>query len=364
MRIGAISRRRAMAGFGSFVAGSTLLNSQSAVKLSGEAPGRTAPMGELINALEFEPMAQLKLNWTAYHEIAGGDRRAFDRITYRPRIMVNTEEMDLTTELFGQKMFCPIIAGPISEQARFHPEAELATIRGCADAKSVAIISSRSSVPAEKIAAEAKTALWYQVFPEADLNTLKSRIGKAMQAGFKALCITVGAPYNPAISMPPAPSHLQALGGPATDWKAIDTLRQGVNAPVLLKGIMRPEDAAEAVKRGIQGIVVSNYGGQLLNGEADPISVLPGIADAIAGKIPILSDGSIRRGSDVVKSLALGARAVLLGRPVMWGLAAYGSGGVQSVIELIQTEMAKDMAMCGKSSVQLLNRDVVKLHRW
>jgi hypothetical protein len=127
-------------------------------------------------------------------------------------------------------------------------------------------------------------------------------IKQAMQSGFKALCITVGTPYRPPVSGPPSPAHLQVMGSPATDWKTIDALRQGSSAPVVLKGIMRPDDAAEAVKRGIHGIVVSDYGGELLGGAASSLEVLPSIADAVGGKIPILIDGSFRRGTDVVKA--------------------------------------------------------------
>jgi isopentenyl diphosphate isomerase/L-lactate dehydrogenase-like FMN-dependent dehydrogenase len=133
---------------------------------------------------------------------------------------------------------------------------------------------------------------------------------------------------------------------------------------VVLKGILTPEEAQLAVQRGVQGIVVSNYVGAANNAMAAPIALLPGIADAVAGKIPILIDGSFRRGSDVVMALALGARAVLVGRPVLWGLSAYGADGVQRVIEMLQTETARDMAMCGRVNVKALDRTAVKIHRW
>lgn len=153
------------------------------------------------------------------------------------------------------------------------------------------------------------------------------------------------------------------MGDPQTDWAVIDRLRQGLTVPVLLKGIMSPEEAQTAVQRGVQGIVVSNHGGRYLRNTIAPIEALPAIAGAVAGKIPVLMDGSVRRGSDVLKALCLGATAVLLGRPILWALAAYGAAGVQAMLEKLQTETAADMAMCGKGNVKLLNRDVVTIHR-
>ena len=152
--------------------------------------------------------------------------------------------------------------------------------------------------------------------------------------------------------------------GPGWDWSAIDRFRQGLNVPLLLKGIMSPEEARVAAERGVQGIVISSYAGASGNALAAPIAMLPAIADAVGGKIPILIDGSFRRGSDILMAIALGARAVLVGRPVLWGLAAYGADGVQRVIEMLQTETARDMAMCGRPNLQAVDRTVVKIHRW
>jgi isopentenyl diphosphate isomerase/L-lactate dehydrogenase-like FMN-dependent dehydrogenase len=132
---------------------------------------------------------------------------------------------------------------------------------------------------------------------------------------------------------------------------------------VVLKGVMNPEEARKAVAVGVQGLVVSNHAARGIPGVASPIEVLPAVADAVAGKAAILMDGSVRRGSDVLKALALGAQAVLLARPAVWGLAAYGAEGVRSVVELIQSELARDMAMCGKVNIRALDRTVVRVHR-
>ena len=306
----------------------------------GEPPGRIAPARELVNTFEFEAMARRSLNAAAFAEIAGSDRNAFERITFRPRMMVNTTQLDLTTELFGQRLFAPILVGPASEQKRFHPEGELATVRGASAAKTAMVVSGRASYPIQEIAAQPAATLWYQVYPEPDLDAQRRRIGEAVDLGCKALCITIG----------------------GADWSAIDRLRQGLRVPVVLKGIMSPEEARAAIGKGIDGIVVSNYGGQARSGMAAPIEVLPAIAEAVAGKAPILIDGSFRRGADILKALALGARAVMLGRPALWALAAYGSAGVQAVLELLQTELARDMAMCGKPNLKSLDPALVKIH--
>jgi 4-hydroxymandelate oxidase len=316
-------------------------------QIAGEPPGRIPPVAELVNAFEIEAIAQRKLDAATFSEIAGGDRRALERITFRPRMMVDTRKLSLTTQIFGQTLFAPILVGPLSEQKRFHPEGELGMARGATKAKAALVLSSRSSVPVEQIAAEAKTPLWYQVYPEADLAALRSRVDHAIGAGCKALCLTLGNP--------------EQAGG--ADWNFIDGLRKGLGVPVLLKGIMTPEEAQAAAQRGIQGIVVSSYRGHSAGGLAQPIEVLPAIAEAVAGKAAILVDGGFRRGSDVLKALALGAKAVLLGRPALWGLAAYGADGVQAVVELIQTELARDMAMCGRLTVDSLDRSLVTIHK-
>jgi 4-hydroxymandelate oxidase len=309
----------------------------SAQQSAGEPAGRIAPARELVNTFEFEAMAQRSLNAAAFAEIAGSERSAFERITFRPRMMVNTVNLDLTTELFGQPMFAPILVGPTSEQKRFHAEGELATARGAAAAKTTMVVSSRASYSLREIAAQAGAVLWYQAYPEPDADAGRRRIEEAVGLGCKALCITAG----------------------STDWASIDRLRQGVRVPCILKGVMSAEEARAAMARGMDGMVVSNY---RAGGMAAPMEVLPAIVQAVGGKVPVLIDGSFRRGSDILKALALGARAVLLGRPVLWALAAYGSAGVQALLEMLQTELGRDMAMCGKPNLKSLDVGVVKIH--
>ena len=344
-----VTRRKALAGFGSLVAASPLI-ADNPPKLIGEPPGRIAPRVDLVNVLEFESMAERKLAPTVYATIAGSDRAFFDRITFRPRMMVPTTHLDLTISLFGEKMFAPMMVGPIAHLQNYHPDGEVGMVRAASAAKSWMVVSSESSLPLEKIAAESKTALWYQVFLEEDLSAVRAKMDRAVKAGCKAICITVGAPIP------------NSKTRPTVSWTTIDQLRKGIGVPVLIKGIMTPQEADAAVKRGIEGIVVSNYGGLPTPGMASSIEMLPSIVAAVGGKAPVLIDGSFRRGSDIFKALAYGATAVMLGRPVVWGLAAYGPEGAQQVLEMLQTEVARDMAHCGRPAIKYIDRATVKLH--
>lgn len=310
------------------------------MQLIGEPAGRIAPPEQLVNTLEFEGMAKRKVDSVTFALIAGSDRKMFERITFRPRMMVNTAKLELSCNLLGTAMAAPIVAGPIAEQKRFHPEGELATAKGAAAAKAVVVIPDRSSVPLEDAAAEAKTGFWFQIEPE----TSKDRVQKAVGAGCKAVCLT--------------------LSDAPLDWKAIDGLRAGLNVPFVIKGIMRADEASEAAKRGVQGIVVSNYTGKSATGLASPMEVLPSIVEAAGSKTAVMIDGSFRRGADVLMALALGARGVMIGRPVMWGLAGYGAAGVQRVLEMLQTELARDMAMCGKPNLAAIDKSIVRVHKW
>jgi 4-hydroxymandelate oxidase len=270
-------------------------------------------------------------------------------------MMVNTTNLDLTVELFGEKMFAPILVGPIGEQKHFHPDGEMATVQGASVAKAVMVVSSRSSHAIDEIAAQAKTILWYQVFSERERD-VRDQVQRAVKAGCKAVCITAGPP-DPVI-------RIEKSSGPVRlpDWSVVDQIRHAADVPVLVKGIMNPEDAKTAVQRGIQGLIVSNHGGFLNGGSAAPIVVLPSIVDAVGKNVPVLIDGGFRRGSDIVKALALGAQAVLLGRPVMWGLSAYGAEGVQTILEMMQTEVGRVMAGCGMPNLKTLDRSLVKIH--
>jgi 4-hydroxymandelate oxidase len=296
-----------------------------------------------------------------FAQIKGSDRRAFDRMLFRPFRFVNTEHLDLSVQLFGETHFTPMIVGPVEHQQRFHPDGEVAMVRGASAAQTAVVVSSRSSQPIDKIAAEAKSALWFQVFPEADMGPVVSSVQSAVKAGCKAVCLTVGTPYRPTgADGPPNPTKLTPDGDPTMDWDVVQRVKKASKAPLVLKGIMSPDDAKAAVDKGVDGIIVSDYGGMYVQGLASPVQVLPSIVDAVGARVPVLIDGSCRRGTDMVKAIALGAKAVLVARPAVWGLSAYGAEGVQTVLELLTGELARDMGLCGTPTLADLHPNLVR----
>jgi 4-hydroxymandelate oxidase len=356
-----VSRRQALGSVGAIVAGtvagSKMANGQAPAPPRERAPwepplrARPIPREEIVNLLEFEDEAKKVLQPATFALVAGGDRALFDRITLRPRMNIPTTDMDLSVTLFGDQHFTPLIVAPIADQKRFHPEAELATAKGAAAGKALMIVSSRSSVPLADIAAIAKPSFWYQVY--ASDSSAKTQAQDAVKAGAKAIVITVGAS--------PAANGSRVATAASINWSAVDAIKQGLTVPVLVKGITTPAEATAALQHNVQGVIASNFGGLLANKDA-MILALPNIVDAVGGKVPVLVDGAFRRGTDTLKALAFGAQGVLIGRPVMWGLAAYGDAGVQQVIEMAQTELARYMGMCGKPNLKALDRTAVKVH--
>jgi isopentenyl diphosphate isomerase/L-lactate dehydrogenase-like FMN-dependent dehydrogenase len=308
------------------------------------------PLDELVNTLEFETEAQRVLAADVFRGVAGSDRAPFDRITFRPRLMVNCVDLDLTTEVVGQTLFAPIIVAPIAGQQQFHAEGEQATLRGATAARAAVILSVRPSMPIESLATGATTPLFFQVFASDDAARNVARAQAAIQAGCTAVAVTVGATDTGA--RPPA----------RADWQAVEAMRRAVTAPLVVKGIMTLDDARHAATIGAQAIVVSRYGRPGAPGHPAPLDVLADVVDAVEGRVQVLVDGGFRRGSDIMKALALGARAVLVGRPVMWGLAAYGADGVQAVLEMLQTELGRVMGCCGTPRLATITRAHVKVN--
>ena len=301
-----VDRRESLRTLGAFVTGSAAAAGQPA---GGPETDVLAPVLDLVNATEFESMARLVLPPARYQTISGGHRRSFDKMTFRQRLMVYAMDLDLTTELFGHQMFAPIIVGPVANQGDLHADGELGTARGAGAAKAVMVATSETSRPIDQIVAASSEPVWSQVY--ADSDRAADDASRAVSAGCSALCVTIG---------------VSAAGAPiATNWDTVQQLSQAVSVPVVVKGIMSVDDARTALQRGADGLVVSNHGG-LVGGEgALPVDVLPAVADAVNGQVPILVDGSFRRGTDVLKGLALGATAIMVARPPMWGLAAYSA---------------------------------------
>jgi len=311
-------------------------------------PPLLVPRAELVNVLEYEAQARLVLGPAKIAPILGSDRSVTDRITLRPRMNIPTRDLDLTTTLFGDQHFTPIIVGPIADQKRFHAEGEVAMARGASAAKAAMVVSSDASLPLAAIAQAATTPLWLQVYAKSP--KVKDVLAGAGAA--KAVIVTVNATANgPAI---PASARI--------DWAALDTVVKNTSLPVIVKGITRPEDAKEAVARGAKGVVVSNYRGGNAAALTGTLLLVAPVVQAVGDQIPVLADSSFRRGTDILKALGLGAKGVLIGRPVMWGLAAYGADGVQGVVEMLQTELARYMCMCGRPSLAAVNSSLVRVH--
>ena len=393
-----ITRRDAARSLLSFVAGSPLLRAQEAPRL----PDRLVSIDQLYNVMEFETVARAHMVKAAYDYIAGGaddewtlhrNREAFQKITFRPHMLVDVSKLDLSLELFGQKIEMPILVAPTAGHQQAHPDGELATIRAAGQVKTIMAVSSNSSYPIDKIGAAATGPFWFQLYTEPDRDSARERVERALAAGAKAVVWTVDNGYLPhrerllrdrlASPGPPEPSGAapppvaRRRGAPPVNkyrvgqeftagltWSFLQELRSYTPVPLLIKGILTPEDAKRAVENGAQGVIVSNHGGRYLDGAPATIEVLPEIVDAVGGRIPVLVDGGFRRGTDVLKALAIGAKAVLIGRPPLWGLGAFGQPGVARVLELLQSELALAMGLAGRPTLASIDRSLIRIDRY
>ncbi|MBI1354943.1 MAG: alpha-hydroxy-acid oxidizing protein [Acidobacteria bacterium] len=363
-----LGRREAIARFWGLVLASPLL-----AQRPESDPERTTPLDGLINCWEIEEAARSRLSPELFEHIAAGaesgrtvraNREFFERITFRPRMLVDVTELDLSSELLGQTMFAPILAGPTGLQGRFHPEGEAATVKGAALARALAVVSERSSRPLAEIGPAAGGPWWIQTSPDGDLE----RVREAQRLGAVAVVLTLdGGPRRPldadvrrgsAKGWPPAGIAPTRPDGRA----ALERLRKEIGLPVVAKGLLTAEAARAAVEAGAAAVCVSNHGGRIVDGLPSTIEALPAVADAVGERVPVLADGGFRRGSDILKALAFGADAVLLGRPVLWALAAYGAEGVQRLLTLLQSELALAMGLSGTPNLAAVSRRLVKLH--
>ncbi len=349
-----VTRREALGSAGALVVGARSARTQSPGEATVPQAPRLTPLDEIVNSLEFGEQAKLVLPERVFSTIAGSDRSAFNRLTFRPRMNVPTLDMDLSVNLFGDTLFTPIVVGPISDQRWFHPDGELATAAGASAAKAAMIVSSHAGAPFEQIVAKATVPLWYAVYADADAV---EQARAAATAGAKAIFVTVGAAYRGTDG-----TAVPAQRSPEIDWTLVEAIAGSVDVPVVLKGVTSPDDARMALDRGLRGIVVSNFGGLLGGSQTAPIDALLAIADTVGAQVPILVDGSFRRATDILDALIIGARGVLLARPIMWALAAYGADGVQSVLQMLQSDLARCFAMLGASNLGALTRRHITIH--
>ena len=338
-------------------------------------------LSQLINLFDFEQMAASKMTRMAYEYVASGaadeitlrwNREAFDTIKLNTSVLNDISSLDTKLTLFGQELAHPILIAPTAFHKIMHPEAEIATARGAAIASAAYVVSSFTTTPLEEIAKVATQPLWFQLYVRDDRSYTKDLIQKAESLGYQAICVTVDTP-TPGIrdrqarvgfALPDdviAHYSLGEIGAPKNPitWKDIEWLQSFTKVPVLLKGILNPEDAVKAVQTGVSGIIVSNHGARNLDTVPSTIEVLPRIAEKVNQKIPVLLDGGIRRGTDVMKSIALGANAVLVGKPICYGLACGGAEGVAKVLQILKDELSLAMILTGRTNLSAIDRSVI-----
>ncbi len=340
----------------------------------------------VASVTDYESLARARVTEQVWAYVAGGaadewtlheNCAAFQRLSLRTGVLRDLGGGNTRLTLFGQTFASPIFLAPVAYQRLFHPDGEIATALAASAAQACMIVSTQASVSLEEIARQAAAPLWFQLYFQADREFTADLVRRAEAAGYRALVVTVDAPVSgirnreqrAGFSLPAgvdavnlrgmrAPSQQSGkagegilLGGPllasAPTWNDINWLRSLTGLPILIKGIMTTEDARRAVAETVDGIIVSNHGGRTLDTQPSTVDVLPEIVDAVAGQIPVLLDSGIRRGSDVFKALALGAAAVLVGRPYIHGLAAAGAVGVAHVMHILRAELEVTMALTG-----------------
>jgi len=320
---------------------------------------RVPPLDELVNVFEFDGVCKLRATREAYDYVSGGaddevtlrrNRQALSKITFRPRMLSDVSQIDLSTTLFGQKLPHPILVAPTGTHSRLHPEGELATVRGASRAGAVMVVSSSSSFPIDQIARAATVPLWFQLYAGPDKEGTFERVARALEHGCKTVCFTVDVPYFPHRER----DLRNRLIRPEMEG---ERRRRAAGSP----GFRYRLPPRFTFEHGAAGIVVSNHGGRYLDSAPATIAVLPEIVSSVGGRIPVLIDGGFRRGADILKALALGAKAVLLGRPPLWGLGAYGEAGVTRILQLLETELALAMGLAGRSNLGSLDPSLVRI---
>ena len=343
-----------------------------------------------INLHEFEDVAKRTLAQPAYDYIAAGaadeltlraNREAFDRYWIRRRVMVDTSVVDTSVQLLGQTLEHPILLGPAGAKQLLHPEGDEVTARAARQTQAIYVGASPSRMAELARTAEAPT-WWAASLGHATQAEAQDYARRVTDAGAAAISLSVDYPYTGArdrpsrhqwdpewldlghYSTPEAHASFQAgmldPYTPSLTWEWLDWVHAATDLPILVKGIVTGEDARLAVERGVEGVVVSNHGARTLDGMGGTLDVLPEVVDAVGGRVPVLVDGGVRRGGDVVKALGLGATAILIGRPYLWGLGAFGQEGVQRVVELLRGELRVALGLSGSPTAGEIDRSLIR----
>jgi 4-hydroxymandelate oxidase len=356
-------------------------------------------MSDVVSIFDLERLAGKRLGKSAFDYYRSGahdeltlrdNRAAFERIRLRYRVLVDVSERDATTTVLGHPVSMPLMVAPTAFHRLAHEDGELATVRAAGSQGTLMILSSLSNTKVEDVVAAASGPVWFQLYVYKDREVTRGLVERAEAAGCEALVLTVDAPLLgtrerdvrnrfelPAglavenllpvgkgeVAAPEAGSGLAAyfasLIDPSLTFEDLDWLASITKLPVLVKGVVRGDDAERCLEHGARGVVVSNHGGRQLDTAPATIDVLAEVVAAVDGRAEVLLDGGVRRGTDVIKAVALGARAVLVGRPVLWGLAHDGQAGVERVLGILRDEIDLAMALCGAPTMQTVTSDLI-----
>jgi len=382
-----LSRRQALAGLASFLASSPLLRAQRDPWPLGPHR-RFLGFDEMRDVFDFEPIFRNNVPLSIYDYTAHGteseftlyrNRDAFDWVQLVGGGGVNPADVDTSTELFGHRMPSPIMLAPTARQRDLHPDGELGMHRAATSTSTTMIVSNVSSFPFPRIAEDSTGPLWFQRYASREMDPNKASLDSAQEAGAQTIVVTIdqqasfyerdlhvrhlgGAPRQVRRRTPPNPPNPYRVGAGRLwyEWTLFDELKPMCDVPMLAKGILTGEGAKKCLEHGVDGIVVSNHGGRALDYGPSSLEVLEEVVEAVDGRVPVLIDSGFRRGTDVLKALALGADAVCLGRASRWGLGAFGEPGAQKVIEIVNAELKQAMASVGAASLKDIDRSIVK----
>jgi 4-hydroxymandelate oxidase len=361
-----------------------------------KAPAELACLGD------YEAAAKPRIPhmaWEFYNSSAGDEismrwnLEAYQRVRLKPRVLVDVSSLDTRVTLFGHEHPFPILLAPTAYHRLAHPDGELATVRGANAADATLVLSTMSTTAVEDVARVSKNPLWFQLYVQRDRGFARDLAQRAEAAGCRALCLTVdtavlGARNREDRAQFRLPANLElphlrglkvdgveiakgaghrpmghsiysAISDPGLTWKDVEWLAGFAKVPLLLKGVLDPDDADRGVESGAQGIIVSNHGARNLDTTPATIDALPLVAERISGRVPVLVDGGVRRGTDVLKAVAYGASAVLIGRPYLYGLGVAGEDGVAHVVDILRREFEMAMALTGRPTISSIDRSVL-----
>ncbi len=383
-----------------YLAASPLALPFAAELLAEDAPIKV--VRDAINVFDFEEAARRTLPPAHWGYLATGvdddrtvraNREAFERVQLRARHLVDVRQVDTTTEVFGQRLDAPLFLCPVSSLRAFHPEGELAVARAARTERTPQGLSTLTTSKIEDVVAARGEPVWFQLYPTEDPTVMKALVKRAEAAGCRVLLLTVDMPVGPnrhtaarfarQDARPCAACHdrttfasdmrrktmfdgldlssVQDIIDLGMDWDYVKRLRDLTPMKVVLKGIATREDAALSVEHGVDAVMVSNHGGRSEESGRGALDSLPEVVEAVAGRVPVLVDSGFRRGTDIFKAVALGARAVGIGRPYVWGLAAFGQEGVEAVVRMLKAELVMAMQTCGTPRLRDVNRDRLRI---